>query len=161
MAKEEIKFEDFLADVSPLNQDFVNETHSFLLGNGCKYKIEAAKSGFVVSYSHSKTKKVVINYVFRKSGLIIRIYGDNVSKYADVLDKLPDGMVKAIQKAPVCKRLIDPEKCNSRCAMGYQFSLKGTDYQKCRYSSFMFEVKDENYASVRDFLERELKERAA
>lgn len=161
MAKEEIKFEDFLADVSLLNQDFVNETHSFLLNNGCKYKIEAAKSGFVVSYSHPETKKVVVNYVFRKSGLIIRIYGDNINKYADILDKLPDGMVKAIQKAPVCKRLVDPEKCNSRCAMGYQFNLKGTDYQKCRYSSFMFEIKDENYASVRDFLEHELKERSA
>ena len=159
MSKEEIKFEDFLMNVSPENLGFVHETHDLMLQRGCSCKIEAAKSGHVLSYVLPKTKKVIANYVFRKSGLIIRVYGDNISKYADFLHSLPDGMVRAIEKAPVCKRLIDPDKCNSRCPLGYVFDLHGKTYQNCRYSSFMFDVKEENYDSIRSFLERELKER--
>lgn len=160
MSKEEIKFEDFLANVSPVNVDFVNQTHAFILQSGCTYKIESAKNGFVVSYVHAKTKKVIANYVFRKSGLIIRIYGDHIGSYSDVLTALPEGMAKAIEKAPVCKRLIDPTKCNSRCPMGYVFELNGTVHQKCRYNSFMFGVIDENYDTIHAFIERELNERA-
>lgn len=161
MPKEEIKFDDFILNVSPENLDFVHKTHSFMLENGCSVKIEAAKSGHVLSYLLPKTKKVIINYVFRKGGLIVRIYGDNVSKYADIMGTLPSGMVKAIEKAPVCKRLVDPTKCNSRCPMGYVFDLNGKTYQNCRYNSFMFAVTDENYASIHNFIERELKERTA
>ena len=161
MPKEEIKFEDFLLNVNPANLDFVNEIHEYLLENGCSYKIEAAKNGHVLSYTLPKTKKVLINYVFRKNGMIVRIYGDNIGKYTDILNTLPEGMVKAIEKAPICKRLIDPAKCNSRCPMGYVFELDGKEYKNCRYSSFMFEMKDENFAAIRDFIERELKERLA
>lgn len=161
MPKEEIKFEDFLLNVSPENLSFVHETHGLMLQNGCTYKIEAAKSGYVLSYILPKTKKVVVNYVFRKSGMIIRIYGDNISKYADILNTLPNDMIAAIEKAPACKRLIDPAKCNSRCPMGYVFDINGKTYQNCRYSCFMFNVKEENYASIRNFLEQEIRERTA
>lgn len=161
MAKDEISFEDFLQNVGHEILVFVNETHEFMLQNGCTFKIEAAKSGHVVSYILMKTKKVIANYVFRKNGLIIRIYGDNISQYAEILDVLPDGMTAAIEKAPACKRLIDPSKCNSRCGMGYVFELKGSPIQRCRYGSFMFDVKGENCAAIRAFLEREIKERIA
>lgn len=161
MPKEQIKFDDFLLNVSPENLGFVHETHDFMLQNGCSFKIEAAKSGNVLSYLLPKTKKVIVNYVFRKSGMIIRIYGDNISKYIDIMQMLPKGMINAIEKAPVCKRLVDPTKCNSRCPMGYVFDLNGKTYQNCRYYSFMFDVTDENYASIRNFIEQELKERTA
>ena len=161
MPKEETKFEDFLLNVNPKDLGFVHETHDFMLQSGCSYKIEAAKSGHVLSYVLTKKKKVIANYVFRKSGLIVRIYGDNIGKYADILNNLPEGMIKAIEKAPVCKRMVDPTKCNSRCPLGYAFDLRGKTYQSCRYGSFMFEVREENYSHIRGFLERELKERAA
>ena len=125
MPKETVKFEDFLLDVNPENLGFIHDTHELMLQNNCTYKIEAAKSGYVFSYILPKTKKVIANYVFRKTGMIIRIYGDNVSKYADILNTLPAGMVEAIEKAPVCKRLVDPAKCNSRCPLGYVFDLNG------------------------------------
>jgi hypothetical protein len=48
MPKVEIPFDDFLANVTPDNIVFVNEVHSFLLENGCSFKIEAAKSGHVL-----------------------------------------------------------------------------------------------------------------
>jgi len=106
---------------------------------------------------HIRTgKSGLANFVFRKSGLVIRVYGDYVHKYNDYLETLPIGMVKGIEKAPVCKRLIDITKCNSKCRMGYEFTLKGNHHQKCQYNCFMFPVNDENIPFIREFLEREL-----
>lgn len=159
MSKEGLRFEDFLMEVDSAYLGIVTQLHEYFLENNCAVKLESAKSGYVVSYSHTKTKKVIANYVFRKKGLIIRIYGDNVSSYAEFINTLPEGMIKTIEKAPVCKRLVDPAKCNSRCPMGYVFTLKGTDYQKCRYNSFMFLVNDENAPYIKMFLEHELTRR--
>jgi hypothetical protein len=113
-----------------------------------------------VSYS-DRNKRVILNFVFRKSGLIVRIYGDAVNAYLDFMETLPDGMIRAIEKAPVCKRLIDFTKYNSRCRMGYDFVLKGKHHQKCRYNCFMFLVSHENNPFIRDFLENELNAREA
>jgi len=157
---EAIKFEDFLMEVDSACLTIVLGLHEYLMEQECAVKIESAKSGYVVSYSHSKTKKVIANYVFRKKGLIIRIYGDHVSNYMDFVNTLPESMVREIEKAPVCKRLIDPTKCNSRCPMGYVFDLKGTEYKKCRYNSFMFLVNDESGPFIKTFLAHELAERS-
>ena len=160
MDKKDLKFEDFLMDVDPAYHEFVTQTHNLLLEAECKVKIELAKSGYLVSYS-DKNKRVIANFVFRKSGLIIRIYGDAVNHYNDFIETLPDGMVKAIEKAPVCKRLIDSTKCNSKCRMGYEFILKGTHHQKCQYNCFMFPVNDENIPFINNFLTKELTARSA
>lgn len=157
MSDKDLQFEDFLNEVNPIYRDFVNQTNDFFLQNGCKIKVELAKNGYVVSYSYNK--RVIANYVFRKSGMIIRIYGEFINKYNDFIETLPSGMIKSIEKAPVCKRLIDPTKCNSRCSMGYDFTLKGTRYQKCKYNSFMFEINDENIPFIKIFLENEFRER--
>jgi len=157
LEKTDIRFEDFLMEAEPSNLDFILELHDYLLQNGCDVKIQAAKSGYVVSYSHSK--KVIANYVFRKKGLIIRIYGDHVGEYSEFLGSLPDEMAESIEKAPVCRRLVDPLKCNSRCPMGYAFTLRGTPYQKRRYGSFMFLVDDNSSSYIKAFLENELRER--
>jgi len=148
-------FEDFLIYVEPYNQDFVRETHENMLQNGCKFKLATAKNGYVASYQHVKSKLVVMNFVFRKTGLIVRIYGDNVGKYTDFLESLPEGMKKSIVKAPSCKRFLNPPKCNSKCG-GNVFLLGGTQHQKCRYNCFMFPVDEESMPPIRRFLEHEL-----
>ena len=158
MDKKDLKFEDFLMDVDPAYHIFVTQTHDLLLENGCSIKMDLAKNGYLVSYS-DRNKRVLLNFVFRKSGLITRIYGDNVNGYNDFLETLPGEMVKAIEKAPVCKRLIDITKCNSKCRMGYDFTLKDTQYQKCQYNCFMFLVTDENVPFISKFLTKELKAR--
>ena len=159
MDKKELKFEDFLMDVNPAYHEFVKQVHHYLLENECSIKMDVAKNGYLVSYS-DKNKRVILNFVFRKSGLVTRIYGDNVNHYNDFLETLPAGMIKAIEKAPVCKRLIDITKCNSKCRMGYDFMLKGTRHQKCQYNCFMFLVNDENNLFISDFLKKELTARA-
>lgn len=156
----DLHYQDFLNGVSPEYQGFARQTHGFLLENGYKIKIDLAKSGYVVSYSHIKTKKVIVNFVFRKGRLVIRIYGNNVNGYIDFMQTLPEEMIKMIEKASVCKRLVDLAKCNSRCPMGYDFSVKGDRYIKCRYNCFMFEINAEHIPFIKTFIENEVTERA-
>ena len=157
--KEELRFEDFLAMVPPVSRDFAARIDEKLLQDGCKRKITAAKSGYLVSYTYSK--KVLLNFVFRKAGLVGRLYGDNVVRYLDFLQTLPEKMLKAVEKAPECRRLIDPEKCNARCAMGYDFVLGDKRQQKCRYSCFMFLADEGNTPYIEEFLYNELGQRSA
>lgn len=159
--KEELRFEGFLSDIDPKYTDIVGHLHDFLIGKGCGIKIQLAKSGHVVSFSDAKTKRVVANFVSRKNGPIARIYGDNSNKYIDFLEALPEEMIKAIGKSPSCKRLIDPEKCNSRCPMGYDLTIKGTRYQKCRYGCFMFDINAVSAPYIKDFFDKEIAERTA
>jgi hypothetical protein len=159
MAKEEIKFESFLENVSLENMSFVQDMHAFMLEKGCGFKIEAAKSGYVFSYLMPKTKKVVLNYVFRKSGMLVRIYADNIAKYPQLLETLPETLIEAVEKAPICKRLADPTKCNARCPMGYTFDLRGKTYKNCRYNAFLLSVNGESQGPLRGFIEREMQER--
>lgn len=154
MAENELSFEGFLQDVDPVYRPFTVQTHERLTGGGCKLKLQLAKSGYVVSYTHGKSKRTLINFVFRKGGLVARIYGDNINSYEDILASLPESMSKAIQKSPVCKL------CNARCPKGYSFSLDGERLQKCRYSCFMFAVDGESIPFITDFIDREAAARA-
>lgn len=148
-------YDDFIASVDEENQAFVRELHDELMKLDCKIEVKPAKSGYVVSYS--KNKKTAANYVFRKKGLIARIYASHIAQYPDVLKQLPEGMARDIQDAPVCKRLLDPAACNQRCPMGYDFMLKGRRQQKCRNSAFMFLVCEEYRPYIKMLLLNEVK----
>ncbi len=154
-AKETYTFDQFVATVSPEDLPFVMDLHNALEAQGYKTKIESAKSGYVVSYIHPKTKKTLFNYVFRKSGMLVRIYADNLAQYAAFLDTMPDSLAAAIGKAPHCKRLLNPADCNARCPMGYVFSLRGTAHQKCRYGAFLLPVTAESAAFLQALIEKE------
>lgn len=152
---EKYTFQDFLASVDQENQAFVSEVHNELTGLGCKIDIKDAKSGYVVSYRLNK--KTIANYVFRKKGLIARIYADHIVRYMEALDDLPDEMARSIRKAPVCRRLADPSACNPKCSMGYDFVLRGERLQKCRNGAFMLLINEESRPYVRSLLLHEAK----
>ena len=152
---EKYTFADFLASVDGENQQFVSDLHDELTELRCKADIKLESNGVVVSYSLNK--KTIANYVFRKKGLIVRIYAGHIAQYEDVLDTLPDEMARAVQDAPVCKRMVDPTACNSKCAMGYDFILRGERLQRCRYSAFMFLLDEESRPFVRSLLLHEVK----
>lgn len=149
-----MQFEEFLQSVGESSRDFVEELHELLTENGCKCDIKEAKSGFVVSYI--KNKKTLMNYVQRKTGTKARIYAANVASYQEMLDTLPPKMKSEIIKAAPCKRLLDPTACNSKCSMGYTFTMDGEEYKKCRSTAFMFALSEENNEFIREFLEREV-----
>ncbi|MCD2491515.1 hypothetical protein LQE92_02585 [Lacrimispora sp. NSJ-141] len=152
---EKYTFQDFLASVDGENQKFVSELHDELTAFGCKIDVKSAKSGYVVSYSLDK--KIIANYVFRKKGLIARIYAAHVDQYPEILDTLPGSMVRTIQESPNCKRLADPSTCNQRCSMGYDFLLQGERLQKCRSNAFMFLLDEESRPYVKSLLLHEVK----
>lgn len=149
-------FNLFLESVDEQNRDFVAELNDFLLQNHCRYDIKSAKSGYVVSYILCDRKKTLATFVFRKSGIRLRIYADHVAEYQELLERLPEKMKKDIRKASVCKRLVDPEDCNPKCPRGYSFSLDGEAYQKCRHMAFMPALNKENNPFIRELLEKEL-----
>ena len=151
-----IMFDDFMMAVPVENQEFVKELHHKLMELGCRIEIKSAKSGYMVSYIYNK--KTVANYVFRKKGMLVRIYGVHVSDYENVLETLPDEMIHTIQTAPICKRLVNPNDCNPRCSMGYDFWLKGEHYQKCRNSAFLFLVCPQNNPSIQSLVLHEVEE---
>lgn len=154
MGTEKLAFENFIATVDCENKDFVNEIHNILTKRGCKLEVKEAKSGYLASYLLNK--KTVANYVFRKKGLMIRIYANHIGEYTEFLDQLPGGMAKAVSAAPVCKRLINPEDCNPKCSMGYDFLMGGYHLQKCRNNAFMFLVCEDNNPFIKSFVKKEI-----
>jgi len=159
MAKATTSFEDFLSEVSPDYKSFAEEINDSLLANGCQSKIEQKASGYFVSYADLKTKRSLMNFLFRKSGLIARIYGENCKSYSEFLNSIPSAMGQEISKATDCKRLIDPSKCNQKCTMGYEFEVGNNHYQKCKNSCFMFLITQESMPIVADFVKYELEAR--
>jgi len=147
--------------VPPVQRPFVDPINALLTENGCTVKLQMAKNGYVVSYTHKKSKRVLANFIFRKQGLMIRIYGDHSGKYQPFLNELPEAMKGEMEKAAVCRRLHDPTKCNGRCPLGNIFTLNGMEHKKCRYDSFVFFVDVKTGPHLIGFLERELAERAA
>ncbi len=148
-------YDEFL-ETTGSNRNLVEDINDFLLNNNCKREIKAAKSGFTVSYLLQDTKKTLATFVCRKAGIKIRIFPQRLNEYMEFLDTLPVKMKKEIVKASVCKRLINPDDCNPKCVMGYDFFLDKEHYQKCRYMAFMPSVTEENTPYIKTFLQHEL-----
>lgn len=150
MMGEKDTFQDFLACVDGENREFVSDLHDELTKRGCKTEVKPAKSGYVVSYILNK--KTIANYVFRKKGLLARIYAGHIAQYMELLEEMPDGMARSVQEAPVCKRLVDPAACNQKCSMGYDFILRGERLQRCRNNAFLFLLNEESRPFIKSLL---------
>lgn len=148
-------YEEFL-EITGTSRNFVENINDFLLDHNCKREIKTAKSGFTVSYLFPNAKKTLSTFVCRKKGIKIRIFPQRLNEYMDFLDTLPAGMKKEIAKASVCKRLINPEDCNPKCVMGYDFIMDKAHYQKCRYMAFMPIITEESTPYIIKLLEKEV-----
>lgn len=150
---EKLTFQDFLASVAGEERAFAADLHEELSRRGCQVAVKLAKSGYVVSYSHRK--RTIANVVCRKKGLAARLYLNHIAQYEALLETLPEEMLRLVQEAPVCKRLLDPEACNPKCATGFDFQLRGERLQKCRNGAFMFPLSAQTRPFVRALLIRE------
>ena len=159
MAKEAIPFELFLVTVPEEHRDFANDIHKWLGEKSYTTKIKEAKNGYVVSYNHPETKYVLFNYVFRKKGVIMRVYADSIASYMGFLETLPEKVCKDIAKAPNCCRLLSPDQCNPNCRMGYDFIMNGERHKKCRMGAFMILIDDETKPVLNEFLNLEVEAR--
>ena len=159
MAQEKISFEQFFATVDPSKRVFVQELHDYLLDKGCKVSFEEKKSGMLASYKIGKPPRALLNLLFRKSGMLVRIYGEHASMYHDFLQTLPSDMVQSIAEAGDCGRLLHGT-CSPKCS-GYDVSIKGERHQKCRYGGFEFLITEESGPHIRHFVAYEIAARTA
>lgn len=152
-------YEDFKKTVAEENIVFVDKLHDKFIQAGCKQEIREAKQGYVVTYAYTKDKKKValMNYVFRKSGMLVRIYARHIGMYQSMLDLLPESMKKDIQKAGDCKRLHGISECSPTCTAGYDFQMDGINYKKCKNSAFFWKVCPESMEHIEKMVENELK----
>lgn len=141
MAKEKVLFQVFLSAVAPEHQGFVVQLNDKLIEQGCDLVIKEVKNGYTASYQVEK--KTVMNWVFRKAGILARIYGDNADKYEDVITSLPDDMKKKMTASRDCKRLIDSNACSPTCVKGFVYSLNGVAHKKCRNDGMFFLLTNE------------------
>ena len=85
-----MKFTEY-QDQLPLEiRETVQIIHAELSAMGFTEEIKEAKSGPVLSYM--KDKKVLLNYVYRKSGIKVRLYAAGTAACEDCLAVLPDSM---------------------------------------------------------------------
>ena len=157
MSKEKVTFDQFFATVAPEHQAFVQSLHDNLLEIGCKATFEEKKSGFLASYKYGKPPKALINFIFRKHGMLVRIYGEHNAEYLAFLNTLPAEMVASIDRSGACKRIVE-NTCSPRCT-GYDFVIGDTRFQKCRYNCFEFLVAEESKPYIKSFIQHELHER--
>ena len=157
MAQDKISYEQFLEATLAENKAFVQDLHTYLLDNGCKVTFEEKKSGFLASYKFGKPQKALLNFIFRKKGMLTRIYGEQIAGYPDFLNTLPTEMVKSIGDAGICKRLVH-NTCSPKC-LGYDFMIGDEHYQKCRYNCFEFLMTEVSKPFIKSFVEHELGER--
>ena len=148
-------YDEFL-ETTGASRKFVEEIDNFLMDHDCKRAIKPAKSGPTVSYLLQDTQKTLATFVCRKTGIKLRIYPQRLHEYMEFLDTLPTKMKKEIERASVCKRLIDPNGCNPKCIMGYDFVMDHQRYQKCRYMAFMPTLTEESTPYIKEFLQNEL-----
>ena len=148
MAKEKASFKEFLSTVMPEHQAFVEQLNNKLSEQGCNLVIKEAKSGYAASYQLEK--KAIMNWVFRKSGIWARIYGDNAGKYEDTIASLPAYMHKKMTASHDCKRLIDSNACSDTCVKGLVYALNGDIHKKCRYDGMLFLLTNEAAEHIAD-----------
>lgn len=157
MSKQDELMVNFLDTADSQYKDFIRQVNVFLLQNNCKYNVKLAKSGYTVSYVNHYNKRTIATFITRKSGMKLRLFPEHINQYTTFLDTLPENMKKEIKKASVCKRLVNPDACNSRCVKGYEFVMDKEFYQKCRYSAFQHAISDENNPFMIAILEKEIK----
>ncbi len=155
MAKPEIAFEEFLSEVASEYREFASGINKSLSEDGYKQKIEQKATGYFVGYLHPKTRRSILNFLFRKKALQVRIYADYCGQYLDFFEKFSPEMEKCVIKALPCKRLINPADCNPKCVTGYDFYIGENRYKKCRYNCFQFEVTAETAPILAEFINNE------
>ena len=157
MAEGKITYEQFLESVALEDKDFVQNLHDFMLEKGCKSAFEAKKSGNLASYKYGKPPRAVMNFAFRKNGMLTRIYGEKASTYPEFLDSLPTEMKEAIASSGICKRLVS-NTCSTKC-VGYDFMMDSQNHQKCKYACFLFLTNENSKPFIKLFIANELEGR--
>jgi len=152
-----MSYQDFIMSLNAEQLAFVEDLNKYLMDSSCKATFEEKKSGMIASYKFGKPPKALIYMFFKKNGMLVRIYGENLDNYRDFLNTLPSQMVAEIDGASACKRLVS-NGCSPKCT-GYDFTIDAKHFQKCRYNCFEFLFTNETAPYIRVFVQKELSAR--
>lgn len=145
----------FLNDIPADCQGFVLELDKYLSEKGSSRTIRTAKSGYVTSYSSPKSGKALLNYVFRKSGVKMRIYAEHIGEHSEILSVFPDNMKSDVKKAGDCKKLTG-FTCSPTCPGGYRFVMDGVEYKKCKNTAFFHSLTEKNFEHILKLIKAEI-----
>ena len=154
MPQDKITIEQFTASADEGHRQFVFDLHDLLMQSGCVLTIEDKSSGLFASYKRGKPSRALFNLGFKKSKMFARIYGENTKKYPDLFDDMPQEMVDAIAKSGDCKKMVGGN-CGLKCT-GYDVTIGGGRYQKCKYGCFTFTLTDASKPCIMAFVRLEL-----
>ena len=144
-------------DLLPIEiRETVQNIHAELSAMDFTEEIKEAKSGPVLSYM--KDSKVLLNYVYRKSGIKVRLYAAGIAAYGDCLAALPDSMKTELKKATDCKKL-NGLPCTPTCPGGYTYTLDGELLKKCRSTAFLMTLNQKTAEYIQTLILREAGER--
>ena len=149
------KFMLFLNDIPAGMQKFVLELDEYLITKGSKRIIKSANSGYVTSYNSPSSGKALMNYVFRKTGVRVRIYAEHIGDHSEILSNFPNNMKADIKKGVDCKKLTGLT-CSPTCSAGYIFVMDGIEYKKCKNSAFFHALTEENFGSIMQLIKSEI-----
>ena len=134
----------------------VQNIHAVLSTMGFTEEIKEAKSSPILSYT--KDRKALLNYVYRKSGIKVRLYAAGIAAYEDCLSALPDSMKAELKKAADCKKL-NGLTCTPACPGGYTYTLDGVLLKKCRSMAFLMTLNQKTAGYIQTLILREAGER--
>ena len=149
-------FEDFYKNVPEEHKSFVSSLHKQLTKQGCTVNIKEAKHGYTASYLLNR--KTIMKWVFQKSGITARIYGDNLKQYEKVITALPVNMHAKMKKSRDC-RCLSSSGCNATSIKGLIFELDNNTYMKCRYHGMFFLLTEQSGQYIEKLVTEELKAR--
>lgn len=136
------------ATLSMENRAFVEAIDAKMAMSSYKTKVEVIDKGQRMTYTHSKSKRAILNYLVSGGDILLHLYTDSIGSYQDFVQTLPEAIRTFLKKGPKCKWLDDPATCNPKCLHGFQFVLDGESLRKCRYMCYIFPITDANRDAV-------------
>ncbi len=146
---------DFLNLIPDESKTFVDELNTYLIDKKCKRTIKPSSKGYLVTYSLPESGKSLLNLVFRKGCVKVRIYASHVAEYEELTEEFPEITKKEIANALNCKKL-NGNTCSPSCPAGYTFVMDGIVYKKCRSMAFLPALNQSNNSVIRKMIEKEI-----
>ena len=129
--------------------DELEKVRALLRADGCTVRISGARE----QWTYPASRRAIVTISADKCTL--RLCAERIGDYAA---KVPVSLRHTIVHAPNCGGDCRPWG-GKKCAGGWQFTLDGCEYVKCRYNAFMFSMIKDKLCDVRDMLQMELDSR--
>jgi len=149
-------FDDAIKPFSAEIQEYLLKLNKRYMDSGCKYKTKDLCFRISFIYTHKSRGTIGSISISPVNGCVIKINAENINDYTDMIEKFPPVIREAVENGYNCAKINDPEACNPRCR-GYEFSINGKEYLKCRHLNFYIPLTDLTYSHIiENWIDKEL-----